>query len=325
MTGARISSPQAATGTGRGGIPLGLASAVGFGLMAVWATYAYEAGMTITTVLTLRFTIAALVFWAVVAVRRPVWPERRVVVSAFALGAVGYAAQAGAFFGALTRIDAGLASLLLYAYPGLVIVAALALRRETASRQRIGALLVATTGICLVLLGGGAVQPDGVGIALALTAAFVYATYILVSDDLLGRIDPFLLAAIIVTGAAFTFLLTGTASGTLRLDFAAAGWLDVGLLAVVSTVLPVIAFMLALERIGAGTVSIVSTVEPVVTATLAWLLFGQQLGGVQILGGALVLSAVVLLQWRRSTVLIDDSALYSAAGAAIGPAARHAA
>ena len=54
---------------------------------------------------------------------------------ASASGAVGYAAQAGLFFGALTRIDASLTSLLLYIYPALVFVGAVALRREHADRR----------------------------------------------------------------------------------------------------------------------------------------------------------------------------------------------
>jgi drug/metabolite transporter (DMT)-like permease len=48
--------------------------------------------------------------------------------------------------------------------------------------------------------------------------------------------------------------------------------------------------------VGAATASIVSCFEPVVTVSLAMLLYGERLGPAQLAGGALVLSAVILLQ-----------------------------
>jgi drug/metabolite transporter (DMT)-like permease len=78
------------------------------------------------------------------------------------------------------------------------------------------------------------------------------------------------------------------------------GWIWIVALALVSTVLPIVTFMLGMERVGASTASIVSTVEPVLTVTLAVILFGDSLGPLQVAGGVLVLTAVAALQ-RRST------------------------
>jgi len=79
-------------------------------------------------------------------------------------------------------------------------------------------------------------------------------------------------------------------------SLSAHGWLDIAGIVIVSTVLPVITFLLGLERVGAATASIVSCFEPVVTVSLAMLLYGERLGPAQLAGGALVLSAVILLQ-----------------------------
>src|SRR4051812_18869072 len=96
----------------RSGLGLALASSVGFALQAIWATYAYEAGMNAVTLLVLRFAIASLIFWAIVAVRRPAWPGWRIAGTALALGLVPFAIESGSFFLALGHIDAGLAELL---------------------------------------------------------------------------------------------------------------------------------------------------------------------------------------------------------------------
>ena len=86
--------------------------------MAVFAKKAYSHDVSVLTLLAVRFTLAAGAFWAIVAARRarsqssPSTP-RSAVVAGIALGAVGYAAQSGGYFGALTRIDASLNALLI--------------------------------------------------------------------------------------------------------------------------------------------------------------------------------------------------------------------
>ena len=93
--------------------------------------------------------------WTLIALRRRTLGSLRGLAAGAALGLFGYSVQAGLYFGALQRIDAGVASLLLYAYPAFVTVAAIALRRESPSRRKLGALALASGGVALVLLGGG--------------------------------------------------------------------------------------------------------------------------------------------------------------------------
>ena len=311
-TNAPCVRPGATSDISRGaGVALCLASACGFGLMAIFAKEAYAAGLGVTALLAARFGLAASLLWALVAVRArrraaagarsgavSGRPTRRVVVAGLALGAIGYAAQAGLFFSALRHIDASLTSLLLYTYPALVFCGAVALRREHVTPWKALALALASAGAALVLLGGGTGGLEAGGVALALGAGATYAIYILVAEGIVRRIDAFLLAALITTGAAVTFLLAGVVGGALT--FPAGGWLWIVAIALFSTVLAVVTFMLGMERVGAATASILSTVEPVVTVGLAVAIYAEALGPLQVLGGALVLAAVVALQARAT-------------------------
>jgi drug/metabolite transporter (DMT)-like permease len=277
------------------GVALCLLSAVGFALMAIFAKEAYRSGVSVTTLLALRFAFAAGGFWAIVAARGTTAPARRTILAGLALGGIAYAAEAGAFFAALTRLDASLASLLLYTYPALVFAAAVALRRERADRRRLAALVLATGGAVLVLAGGGTGALDPLGVALALGAALSYATYILLADRVLNRADPFVLSALIATGAAASFTAVGATTRSLDLHFATSGWLWIAALAVISTVVAISAFLVGLPKVGPATASIVSTIEPVVTVGLAMAFLGERLGAVPAVGGALVITAVILL------------------------------
>jgi drug/metabolite transporter (DMT)-like permease len=303
-----------ATSNHRRGVALCLLSAVGFGLMAVFAKEAYSDGVSVLTLLALRFTIAAGAFWVIVAARRArgassAPPARRIVLAGLALGAVGYAAQSGGYFGALTRIDASLTALLLYVYPALVFLGALALGRDHVDRRRVVALLLATGGAALVLAGSGTGDLDALGVALGLGSAFAYAIYILVAYGVTERIDPFHLSALIATGAATTLWTAGLVSGSLDLGFEPAGWGWIAGLSLFCTVIAISAFLAGLPKVGPATASIVSTVEPMVSVGMAMVWFGERLGVVQIAGGALVLVAVVLLAVKvRGRVPAADAA-----------------
>ena len=287
------------------GTLLCIGSAAGFGAMAVLGKLAYENGATVGTLLAVRFAIAAALFWALVFAARGTVAELRAlpgrdIAIALALGAGGYAAQAGCFFTALERIDASLLSLLLYTFPAMVAVAAIALGREHADPARLGALALASAGLVLVLASAKPGALDPLGAALALGAALIYTTYILVSQGIAGRISPTVLSAVVCTGAAVSLTAGSAALGELRPgDVTLAGWGWLAGIALVSTVAAVSLFFAGLKRVGPTTASILSTVEPVVTVVLAFVVFGELLGTLQMLGGALVLAAVLVLASYR--------------------------
>src|SRR5919206_5119969 len=123
-----------------------LASATAFGAMAVFGKLAYAGGATVGTLLAVRFGLAAALFWAGGALADLRGIGRRDVAGALALGACGYALQAGGYFAALERIDASLLSLLLYTFPAIVAIAAAALGRERLHARRTAALALACGG-----------------------------------------------------------------------------------------------------------------------------------------------------------------------------------
>jgi drug/metabolite transporter (DMT)-like permease len=281
-----------------------LTSGAAFGTMAIFGKLAYGEGATVATLLAVRFGLAALAFWAVVLAgggRRTLrGPSRRDVAIAVALGACGYALQAGCFFAALTRIDASLLSLLLYTYPAIVAAAAVALGRERIDGRRVAALALASSGLVLVLAGAGTGALDPVGAGLGLGAACVYTTYILVGEGVARRMRPMVLSAIVCSAATVSLALGGAALGELRPGaLTGAGWGWLACLGAVSTVAAIGLFFAGLRRVGPTAASILSTVEPVVTVILAAIVFGELLGPVQMLGGALVLAAVPVLHASR--------------------------
>ncbi|GIF71656.1 hypothetical protein Asi02nite_11740 [Asanoa siamensis] len=287
-----------------------LLSAACFGAMSIFGTFAYDEGVSTGALLLVRFGLAAAVLVALLIARpslrrlpdapaAPSMSRRRAVAIAFGLGAIGYAAQAGLFFSALHRLDASLLSLILYTFPVLVTVTAVLLGRERLTGPRLLALTAASGGTLLVLLGAGGGSFDALGALLAFGAAVVYTVYILVSDTVVHRLPPLVLAALVMTGAAVTIGVYAAVTGGVDLSFPPAGWFWLACIAVVSTVLAMLLFFAGLRRTGPSTTAILSTFEPVVTTALAALTLGEFLRPIQLAGGVLVLSSVVILRMRR--------------------------
>ncbi len=280
-------------------VALVLLSAALFGSLAVLAQLAYGTGVSVLGLLVGRFTVAGAVLWLIVFVLRRPLPSRRGLLTAVALGA-GYSSMALSFAASLKHIEADLADLLLFAYPVLVSLGAVALGRERFSRRRAVALAAATAGIALALTGGGTGTIEPLGVALALAAALIYALYVLASSSLLGTTDPFVLAASVSSGAAITFLVDAAIHGQLTPRGGVTGVGLVIAVALSSSVIGTSAFMAGVRRLGASRASIVSSAEPALTAAFAFAAFGDRFGIVQLTGAGLVLASVPILELKRT-------------------------
>jgi drug/metabolite transporter (DMT)-like permease len=298
-----------------------LASAACFSTLGVFGKLASDAGANVATTLFFRFSVAAALFWLVlgargriVAMRRA---PRRLVLIGLALGAAGYSLQSTFFFAAIENADVSLVSLVLYTYPAFVTVAALVLGRAEPSLRIGSALVVASVGLVLVLLTAGTGTLDLRGGLFALAASVTYTTYILISDRIVGAVDPFALSTLVLTGATASFVVAGAATGSLHFALPAEAYLWLVAIAVLSTVVAVSAFFAGLRRVGPSEAAILSTFEPVATVALAFVALGERLTVAQLAGGALVLGAVIVLQLpaRRRAALSRRTALRAAPAA----------
>ncbi|ACZ84932.1 DMT family transporter [Streptosporangium roseum] len=277
----------------RRGVVATLVSAAAFGLMPVFAFYAYGTGMSVTTLLLLRFAIAAAVFlgWLGLRGRLGRLTGRQWATLAL-LGGGMYAAQSLLYFTAVQRIAPALAVLLLYLYPGLVSVLSAVVERTRMSWSVVGPILVSLAGLTLVVgrLDAGLDLP---GVLAAVGAAVAYAFYIVLGSRVSASLSPAVTTAYLTMFATGSFALLGLALGGLDLGFAPAGWGWAAAVAIVSTVLAIALFFVGATTLGPVRASILSMLEPVVAVLAAWLLLGGTLSWPQLAGGAVVLAGAV--------------------------------
>lgn len=274
------------------GVILIILSAISFGVMPIFAHFAYASGVTPLTALFFRFAIAAICFCVYLVIRKTPLPTPKNLRTLILLGGVGFVLQSLSFFFALTVASPGLVVLLLYLYPTIVVGISIVFLHQPSSPRTLAALGLALLGTVLTI--GPVREAQALGIILGLVSASVYATYVLVGEQVMAQESPITASAVMLTSAAVVYSGIVAIYG-ISLPNAVSGWLALGALGLVSTVVAIGALFAGIKLLGAPTASMLSTLEPVVTITLAMLILKQPITGMQLIGGTLILLAVVVL------------------------------
>jgi drug/metabolite transporter (DMT)-like permease len=247
-------------------------------------------------VLTWRYAIAAVLLLAVNGGVAPVRAHSRRGWSLLLFGGGGQALIATLTLAALRYISAATMIFLFYSYPAWVAVLSALRGREPLSGQRVVALVLSLAGIAVMVgLPGTGDAASAIGVALALVSALLYALYIPMIDYLGRDVPPAVTSTFLCIGAAVILGAAAIATGGLAIHEAPIAWVSIGLLAVVCTVVAFLLFLHGLAAIGPVRTAIISTVEPFWGAFLASIVLAQPLSAHTLGGGALVASAVILL------------------------------
>lgn len=274
------------------GVLLALTSSVGFGVMPVLTKVVYRDGAGVLGVLSVRFSVAAVLLLVVARLRGESLPRGRTLRNLALLGGIGYVVESLCYFAALTRISAGLTALLLYVYPALVVVLAAVLLRHRPRRTAVACVAVASLGTALTI--GPVAGGQAVGVLLGLGAAASYALYIVLSAAAAQGVGPLATSAVVMAACGLVYDALAVATRA-PLPSSAAAWAALTGVTVLGTVVAVAAFFGALALLGPSDTAVLSTMEPVVSVGVAAMALGETLSWVQLVGGGLVLSAVIVL------------------------------
>lgn len=271
-----------------------------FSTKAIVIKLAYRYGVDAVTLIALRmafslpFFIGALV-WSSRG-RQPL--SRSDHFRLIFVGLLGYYAASYLDFLGLQYITAALERLILYLSPTMVVMLSALLLGKRFGRYEWGALGLCYGGILLVFwhdvsLAGGQVV---LGAVLVFASAVCYAVYLIISGELVQRIGAIRLTAYAMCVSSFAVFAQFFALNPISALRQPAAVYGLSLLnALLCTVLPVFATMLAVERIGASRASMASMVGPVATIALAYLFLDERISIWQLAGTALVLLGIYVL------------------------------
>ena len=274
------------------GILLVAVSGACFGLIALFTRMAYAGGTSTATLLFLRFLIGALFLLLLMAVKKAPMPTKKEILSYLLLGAIPYFGQSFCYFTALKHASSGVVVLLLYTYPAMVMLGSAVFFKEKITPVKILCLVLALGGAFLII--SSEFQTSLTGILLSVLCAVIYSLYILLSSRIVRPGMGLQSSAFIMLGVAAVYGVLTAAEGFAP-PTRMIGYAGVLLLAVVSTAIAFWTFFEGLERVGPSTASLASTTEPL-TGVLASVLFlSEPMTMKTVIGGCLVLSALIII------------------------------
>ncbi len=227
----------------------------------------------------------------------------------FALyGLIGVAAHQFVWITSVQYNGAAVATVIIYTSPALVAIFAWRFMRETMDRTKLAALALTLLGIVLVARAydPAQVQLNAIGLIVGVGSAMTFATY-----SLIGRIATrtytawtslfyaFLFGTIFLLPASLT--VRHFVPSNLPLD----GLATLIFLALVPTLGGFASYTIGLSHLPASVASILAAFEPVTTAIVAYFVLGERLDALQLIGGLMILTSVVLLRPRSERIKGD--------------------
>ncbi len=217
------------------------------------------------------------------------------------LGFIGVAGMQYAYYFTISKIQVAPAILLQYLSLIWVAIYSYLFQKEPFSRRKIASLLLALIG-CYLVVGGyqiNLLRLNKIGIISGLIGSFFFSFYMLFGEKGLKKYDPWTL---ILYGFGFAALLFSIFISPIKIineGHSIKVWIAFIYIAIFSTLIPFGLYLKGVECIRATRASITATWEPVMAGMMAYLVLGEVLSLLQVLGGIGVIFAIGMLQWAR--------------------------
>jgi drug/metabolite transporter (DMT)-like permease len=292
------------------GLGIALFSSAVFGTSGSFGKALLETGWTPGAAVTARLTGAALILAvpAILALRGRWHQLKDNWLTILLFGLIGVAACQLFYFNAVARLSVGVALLLEYLAPVIIVLWLWAMSRRTPHPLTIGGTLLSLGGLILVLDLTGSVKVDFVGVLWGIAAAVCLAMYFFITAKENDSLPPIVLASGgLLVGAVIMWI--GALTGLLPMSFNTADtklgpwttpwWVALAGLVILATVLAYVSGVMAARALGSKVASFVSLTEVLFAVIWAWLLLGELPGPIQLLGGVLIVGGVVLVRMEE--------------------------
>jgi len=278
------------------GILFVVISSLGFSIIPILATLGFSADITAGAMLFYRFLIAACLFFVYCIVKRqPLIFQEKKNYGYLTIAGIIYATQCTLYFSAFHYISAAVGEVIFYIYPVFVAILSAIFLKEQITKFKVVGIAAALAGIGVVLYApGGGIQMKGV--LLVILSAFTSSCYFTFNKKFTSAINTTVLMTYICTVCAGVSLIYSLSRGEFSVPGDWKVWLNIGILAVWSTVIGLFCLMKGLKLLEAGMASIVSLSEPIFTILLSFLILGTSLTPFQFLGAAVVMIAIYIYE-----------------------------
>ena len=219
------------------------------------------------------------------------------------VGVLGFYCASYLDFLGLHYISASLGRMVFFIYPTLVLLISAIVFKQKISKIQYVALVFSYVGIVIIFSGKISTVGNNnplLGASFVFFAAFAYAMYLVGSGQLLPRIGTRRFTSYSMIAATIAVLIHNSiTNGFDLLKFPLELYGIVLTMAIFATVIPTFMIAEGLRIIGANNASIIGAIGPVSTIALAYMLLGERLYPIQMLGTLFIISGVLLITLNK--------------------------
>jgi drug/metabolite transporter (DMT)-like permease len=250
---------------------------------------------------TFSFVVVAIGLLMLRGPRRLQMPWRD-LVKVLILGLGGVAASNYFYYLAIQRTNVATAIIVQYTAPIWVLLYMLARRIEKPTMSKMVSVLLAITGIALVigLVGQGKLHLDFVGVTAALIAAFSFAYYNIGGHSILAHYDRWMVLLYTTFSAAMFWMCVNPPARIAAAHYSPTAWLFLFVFAILSVLTPFSFYFAGLQYLDPTKAIVASCLEPVFTVVIAAVTLHEVVRPLQALGIVMVLAAIIVVQRSAS-------------------------
>ncbi|MGD8366282.1 MAG: EamA family transporter [Desulfobacterales bacterium] len=280
-------------------------AAVLWGISGSAVKFLFLTGLSPFQLVQLRMTLAAVIlfFWLLVRDRSLLRIDRADIGYFALLGSFGLAGLQFTYLLTISKIQVAAAVLLQYLAPGLIALHAMVFFNDRLGGWTLAALF-GSLGGCYLVVGAYSLElisMNWVGIVSGLLSAVAFAWYSIHGEHGMRRYNPWtVLAYAMAFGALCWNILYSPLQGLFH-GYSPVQWAGIVYVAIMGTLLPFGLYLEGVNRIRSTRASITATLEPITAGVVSWVFLGEVLMPLQLVGAALVIGSIVVLQLRQES------------------------
>ena len=285
------------------GILAVIVAAVAFSSKSIWIKLLYQENLSTIQILKWRMLISfpAYLFWIFYVRKSWLNLQSREWLLITACGLLGYYLASYLDLAGLQYISAGLERLVLFTYPGFVLIFSFFLFKRKIQLRQYLALAIAYLGLAIIMQHQNRETSNLLlGIGLVLGSSLTYAGYLVGMESLLKKRPAIMIAAWSMIFSTVATMIHAAIAGPHQLliieSYSSNAWILLFILAGFSTVLPNFLLAFGISKIGSDNTAIIGTLGPASTLVLAYFFLNEPMGFIEITGTGLFIYGIFVLK-----------------------------
>jgi|GEM_PF-867311 len=287
------------------GVLLIVISAITYALMPIFSINALKEGTAVSTLLFMRFSLAAILLWIYIFLKKmPYKTSKKNLVYIITIALLGFTIATSTLYTSYKYISSSVATLILFTHPVFVLLFERFITRSKVTLRKIIALIITILGLIIVLYVKEPLNTKGV--IFAFIGSITYGAYCLgLSEKETQKLGGVVVTAYVASTTAIAMCIQSLFTNTPLISSQPSTIMSALLLALISTILASICFYEGLSIVGPSSATLISSVEPMFVVIFSAIFLNEIITSNTIIGGIIIVLGITILEQKKKKKTLE--------------------